>query len=161
MITVSKKFTPLVEACPIWIIHDVIFFQEAKFAHPSCWIVWRCTTNLTPNNSVRNVSWVCFSFFQMCWLRQVWLTSGSSNDSLCCLCLCLNSTVQPVWVSEVPVSCLVMVALYTRLVIVHLSGRPQFCLSFGWQLHLILNALPGCFFSRCSPVYVFNIYIKK
>ena len=39
VVTMGKKFTPLVEACPIWIIHDVVFFQEAKFAHPSCWIV--------------------------------------------------------------------------------------------------------------------------
>ena len=90
-----------------------------------------------------------FSFFQMCWLRQVCLTSGSSNDSRCCLCLCLNSTVEPVWVSEVPVSCLVMVALYTRFVIVHLSGNAQSGLSFVWQLHLILNALLGCCSSRC------------
>ena len=34
VVTVGKKFTPLVEACPIWIIHDVKLFQKAKFADP-------------------------------------------------------------------------------------------------------------------------------
>ena len=59
MITVAKKFTPLVEACPIWIGHDVKFFLKAQFAHPCRWIVWGASVHFIPDNAVRNVRMIC------------------------------------------------------------------------------------------------------
>ena len=55
VVTVGKKFTPLIEACPIWVVHNVVLFQKTQFADPCWWVVWRGSAHLTPNNTVRNV----------------------------------------------------------------------------------------------------------
>ena len=41
VITVWKKFIPLVQCCPCWIEHDVVLLKSAQPTGVSCWIPWR------------------------------------------------------------------------------------------------------------------------
>ena len=41
VITVWKKFIPLVQCCPCWIEHDMVLLKSAQPTGVSCWIPWR------------------------------------------------------------------------------------------------------------------------
>ena len=54
MVTVAKKFGPLVECCSTWLLEDVVFLKETQSAHISGGVVWGTPVPDVPGDGVRD-----------------------------------------------------------------------------------------------------------
>ena len=54
VVTVAKKFGPLVKCCSTWLLEDVVLLQETQSAHISGGVVWGTPVPDVPGDGVRD-----------------------------------------------------------------------------------------------------------